>query len=224
MSKTNTTTLAVISLSVLGLFFLLNDKDKSKDTKPSKYPPIPPPPSPSSSPTAFVKKYYPYAIDSEHATGVPALLTIAQAGIESAWGKFAFGNNFFGIKKGKGWNGAIQSLKTWECSPTNDTLIKVYPAHSQGSNDSCNTMNKPSYRVSSEFRAYPTAKEGFIDHGNFLKTNKRYNKAFAYTKDPIQFAREIARAGYATAPNYESVLTSTIDTINKLMSHGGGTW
>lgn len=174
-------------------------------------------------PSQFVKKYYPLALDSQYITKVPALVTLAQAGLESGFGKNAYGNNFFGIKAGSSWKGGVQKLRTWECGKTTDEIIQVFPAHSEGSNPNCNAYNKTSYRVYGKFRAYPDAKAGFIDHGDFLRDNARYKNAFKY-KEPSQFGLEIAKAGYATAPNYAEILVKTIINTKKVLASGGGSW
>lgn len=196
-------------LVALGIYLLSDTgkEDKSKIISPGS----------SNSPTDFIKKYLPFALQSQIATGVPAVVTLAQAGLESSWGKHAYGNNFFGIKAGGTWNGAIQKLKTWECSKTNDELIKIYSPNSHGSNPNCNSKGKPSYRVYSKFRAYSSPEQGFIDHGYFLKNNSRYKKAFDYKNNPTQFALEIAKAGYATAPNYASILVQTVLNVQKVL-------
>lgn len=159
---------------------------------------------------------YPYAVGSQYTTGVPALFTIAQAGLESGWGKSAYGYNFFGIKADKNWKGKIQKLKTWECGKTNDEVIQAFAPGAPGANPSCSKAGKTSYRVWGKFRAYDTPKEGFEDHGAFLKNNKRYSTAFLY-KDPISFAREVAKAGYATAPNYGTILVDTIRNVQTVL-------
>ena len=66
--------------------------------------------------------------------------------------------------------------------------------------------------VQAAFRAYHNAQESFTDHGRFLKDNSRYHRAFAFKKNPEQFARELQRAGYATDPNYASTLISIMRT------------
>ena len=60
------------------------------------------------SPTDFIKLYYPLAVRYNAGGSIPAVFTIAQAGIESAWGtsyKFMHFRNVFGIKAGKNWPG-----------------------------------------------------------------------------------------------------------------------
>ena len=49
-------------------------------------------------PKDFVKKYKPFALESEKKTGISHLFTLAQAALESRWGERAEGYNFFGIK------------------------------------------------------------------------------------------------------------------------------
>jgi hypothetical protein len=69
------------------------------------------------------------------------------------------------------------------------------------------------YVVDAWFRAYPDPATAFNAHGEFLVRNKRYAKAFTVAHDPYAFAAEVARAGYATDPSYERVLTSVMRTI-----------
>ncbi len=168
-------------------------------------------------PTDFIKKHYWDARSSMYKTGVPELVTLAQAGLESNWGKAAYGNNFFGIKASKSWDGKIQKLRTWECGKTNDEIINIYKYGSPGSNPNCNTAHKDSYRVYGKFRAYERPLDGFIDHGKFLLENHRYKDAFKYKNNPEQFAWEVANAGYATAPNYGRTLADTIRNIRKVI-------
>jgi flagellum-specific peptidoglycan hydrolase FlgJ len=166
---------------------------------------------------AFFLKYYPYAQQSEAQTNVPALVTLAQAATESGYGKYAFGNNFFGIKAGSAWTGATQKLKTWECGKTgdpstdniSDEVIQIFPPGDPNGNASCNSNGSYSYRVYSIFRAYATPLDSFIDHGNFLVQNKRYAPAFN-TTTPADFALAVAAAGYSTAPTYGKMLVNTM--------------
>lgn len=172
----------------------------------------------------FLIKYYPYAKESESRSKIPAFFILAQAGIESRWGNSAPGNNFFGKKAFSSWKGATQKLKTWECGKTgdpvkdgiSDEIIKIYPPGSPEGNGSCNSGGKYSYRVYGKFKAYATPLEGFLDHSNFLLTNSRYKKAFEFLNSPEEFARQIAKAGYATAPNYAEVLVNSISQVKKL--------
>jgi flagellum-specific peptidoglycan hydrolase FlgJ len=123
---------------------------------------------------------------SQLATGVPASVTIAQAILESDWGKSGLavrGQNYFGIKatKGPGPAGVI-TMNTWE------------------------VMNGKNVTVSAGFRKYNNMEESFTDHGNFLANGPRYAKAMAVKDDARAFARAIHAAGYATDPAYSTKL------------------
>ena len=155
----------------------------------------------------FVLKYYKDALDSEKATGVPALFTLAQAALESGWGKHAPGNMFFGIKAGKSWKGKRQLLRTTEylSTPNSKAFPEVISVTPVGN-------GKYKYVVRDWFRAYDSPRESFIDHGNFFIQNKRYSDAFK-TKDSKAWATAVAKAGYATAPDYASILHKIIDRM-----------
>jgi flagellum-specific peptidoglycan hydrolase FlgJ len=131
------------------------------------------------------------ALASERETGVPASVTIAQAILESDWGRSLLsvqGQNYFGIKafSEPGPAGVI-SMNTWEVLSGKDVTVK------------------------DAFKAYHNLDESVMDHGRFLRINGRYAPAFKFTRDPREFARQIAAAGYATDPAYPSKLIALMD-------------
>ena len=75
------------------------------------------------------------------------------------------------------------------------------------------TPGKYKYEVKDWFRKYDTPEECFTDHAQFFFRNKRYAKALLVKSDPYKFAEEVAKAGYATAPNYADSLKKLIKTI-----------
>ncbi|NLR60379.1 glycoside hydrolase family protein [Chitinophaga polysaccharea] len=163
----------------------------------------------------FIQQYGQNATDSMRQTRVPASVTLAQAALESGWGKHAPGFNFFGIKAGAHWTGATQLLTTTEVHSDNDRSRHPYPEVISIEQFTDNNGNvKYRWRVKDTFRSYANAAESFVDHGNFLVNNSRYRPAFSHTDDGRQFAREIARAGYATDPNYGDTLVQLIDRNN----------
>jgi len=172
----------------------------------------------------FLIKFYPFAKEAESRSKIPAFFILAQAGLESRWGNSAPGNNFFGKKAFSSWTGKVQKLKTWECGRTGDPvkdgirdeIIKIHPPGDPTGNGSCNSKGFYSYRVYGKFKAYDTPLEGFLDHSKFLESNPRYKKAFDYLNSPEQFALQVAKAGYATAPNYGEVLVNSISQVKKL--------
>ena len=68
-----------------------------------------------------------------------------------------------------------------------------------------------------KFRAYPNVAASFMDHDRFLLVNPRYRAAFQYTRDPIRFAIEVAKAGYAENPNYASILTGAMKMVAQVL-------
>jgi len=136
-------------------------------------------------PADFFAALLPGAIACLDATGVPAGVTLAQAACESAWGTKAPGNNLFGIKADAAWAGPTVSFATHE------------------------DLAGRWVEITAAFRAYPDFASSLIDHGRFLRANPRYAACFA-TGDSIAFARAVAAAGYATAPDYGDTLCTII--------------
>jgi hypothetical protein len=144
---------------------------------------MPADPAPES-PEEFIAWAAELAQDGWEEHRVPAPVTIAQAINESGWGGSALtkeGNAYFGIKC-FGEPGPVAA----GCRP--------YPTSECDERDCVPTEGV--------FRVYHSAADSFADHGRFLTENPRYEPAFAHTDDPDEFARQIHRAGYATAPDY----------------------
>lgn len=156
--------------------------------------PLPIPPSATESQAAFILSIAEAARASQRNTGVPASVCLAQAILESYWGSSRLtreANNYFGIKAtSRGGTAGTVYFNTYEHINGQQVL-----------------MNEP-------FRAYLTVEDSFVDHGLFFIENPRYATAMEHTDDPDQFAREIARAGYATAPTYASELIRLMESFN----------
>jgi flagellum-specific peptidoglycan hydrolase FlgJ len=149
--------------------------------------------SPTGEQAKFIEEAGQAARASQDATGVPASVTVAQAILESDWGRSAIGpaNNYFGIKaqSGPGPAGVVYA-------------------------NTVEFLNGAYVTVSAPFRAYNSMAESFIDHGRFLVQNSRYAPAFQFTNDPPAFARAIQQAGYATDPSYADKLIAIMDTYD----------
>jgi flagellum-specific peptidoglycan hydrolase FlgJ len=121
---------------------------------------------------------------------VPAAVTIAQAILESEWGRSGLSTraqSYFGIKAASGAGPAgVVRMDTWEVFGGQNTVVR------------------------DGFKAYHNLEESVMDHGRFLKENPRYASAFG-TEDPKEFARRIHLSGYATDPDYCGKLNSLID-------------
>jgi len=163
-------------------------------------------------PKDFVTQFYPFAKQSQDKTGISAIAVLAQAALESGWGKAAVGNMFFGVKDTDGVNGNEQLLVTTEYSKRADLkfpeIISITPVIKNG-------QKYFKYKVKDYFRKYDTPEQSFTDHCNFLLANPRYKAALAVKSDPYAFVDAIATAGYATAPDYATLLKSICKTIEK---------
>ena len=159
-------------------------------------------------PKEFIKQYKPFAIETERKTGISHLFTLAQAALESGWGTRTFGNMLFGIKaRPETPADKKQLLRTTEVlSSANAVFPKIFSIKKRAD-------GKYTYSVLDWFRKYETQEECFTDHAQFFFINKRYAKALLVRSDPYKFAEEVAKAGYATAPNYADSLKKLIKTI-----------
>lgn len=163
----------------------------------------------------FVKKYYPFALETEKKKGIKAQFTLAQAALESAWGKSAPGNMFFGVKAGKDTTAdKKQLLRTTEILKDDKQGNKFPEVISIEKRPD----GKYKYIVRAWFRKYGTPEESFSDHADFFYKNKRYAEALKAKNDPYRFAEEIAKAGYATATNYANVLKSIIKEVDAIIN------
>ena len=141
---------------------------------------------------------------SERLTGVPASITIAQAILESGWGKHHMGsaNNYFGIK-----------AQTSHGKVTFGNVATGYV--DKETKEHIKKLNKD-ISITAHFRSYKNMSDSFLDHGLFLKNNPRYHHAlvnYAKTKDADEFAHGLQKAGYATDPHYAELLISIMKKI-----------
>jgi flagellum-specific peptidoglycan hydrolase FlgJ len=162
----------------------------------------------------FVRTLYPYAKECSEITGIDPIFILAQAALESGWGKYAPGNMYFGVKDRDGLNGNEQLITTTEYSQRSDLkfpeIIKVEPVLLKG-------LKYFKYTVKDYFRKYETPKQSFLDHSYFFLRNKRYAKALIDKDNGYRFADAVAKAGYATDPNYARGLKLVISTIERFI-------
>jgi len=164
-------------------------------------------------PKNFVSSYLPYAQEAQAATGISAVAILAQAALESGWGDRAVGNMFFGIKDtDKGKTGKGQLLVTTEYLKSPDQK-KLFP---EVISVTWNERRKRwKYVVKDWFRKYDSPAGSFKDHAQFFLQNQRYAVAMTNAGDPIRFLQEVAKAGYATAPDYAKILIQLVKMIQR---------
>ncbi len=138
-----------------------------------------------SKPLEFIRSLLPQAEAAARKLGISAKTLVAQAALETGWGKHQIKNadgtpsyNFFGIKAHGQWDGASVSKTTQEYSGG--------VAHAEVA----------------AFRSYSSPAEAFNDYVNFIKGNPRYAAALQHGGDGDRYAEGLQRAGYATDPAY----------------------
>jgi flagellar protein FlgJ len=142
----------------------------------------------------FIDKLLPHAKTASQSTGIPSHFMLAQAALESGWGKHEIRHadnspsyNLFGIKAGANWKGDVVETVTTEY------------------------INGVPQKVVEKFRAYNSYAEGFNDYAKLLLDNPRYAKVLKST-DAATFANGLQRAGYATDPLYADKLIRILNS------------
>ena len=161
-------------------------------------------------PKEFVKKYKPFALETERKTGISAIFILAQSALETGWGNSAPGNMMFGVKAKAGTPPEKRQLVV-----TKEVLSSPNVAFPEIIRITKRADGNYLYEVKDWFRKYDSPEESFTDHANLFLKNKRYAKALLVRSDPYKFAEEVAKAGYATEPTYADRLKGVIRTIEK---------
>ncbi|MBC3420344.1 flagellar assembly peptidoglycan hydrolase FlgJ [Pseudomonas sp. RW3S2] len=138
----------------------------------------------------FVATMLPMAEQAAKRIGIDPRYLVAQAALETGWGKSVMRNtdgssshNLFGIKATGNWQGGEARAITSEFR--NGQFVKETAA----------------------FRSYDSYQDSFHDLVSLLQNNARYQDAVKSADNPEQFVRELQKAGYATDPNYASKIS-----------------
>ena len=143
-------------------------------------------------PTDFIARYAPAAQKACAGTGLLASINLAQAILESGWGASGLtrsANNFFGVKAGSKWRGAVVTMPTKE--EVNGKLITVNAA----------------------FRKYATPEAAFADRVQLFRTLTRYQRLFQLDTFELE-ARLLKACGYATDSQYPEKLIAIVRKYN----------
>jgi peptidoglycan hydrolase FlgJ len=143
----------------------------------------------------FVSAVLPTIRRAAQSLGVNPLGLLAQAALETGWGKrmarTADGSpslNMFGIKAGEGWTGARAVADTVEFSGGVATQRRT------------------------AFRAYGSIEESVSDFAKLLGNSPRYRDAIAAGGNAQAYIHNIARSGYATDPDYGNKLNQILNS------------
>ncbi|TBR37188.1 MULTISPECIES: flagellar assembly peptidoglycan hydrolase FlgJ [Dyella] len=140
---------------------------------------------------SFVQSLAPHAQAAAEKLGVSVRALLAQAALETGWGKHlpshgdgSTSNNLFGMKAGSSWDGEKVSVPTLEYE------------------------NGVAVRKRDQFRAYDSPSESFSDYADVLANSPRYTAALGRGEDVRGFAHALVRGGYATDPAYANKLVA----------------
>ncbi len=156
------------------------------------------------SPEDFIAKIAPYAKRAAEKLGIDKAILMAQAALETGWGKYVLANNqgessnnLFNIKRGESWKNDSVKQTTLEYE---GGLIK---------------------QENAEFRVYESITQSFDDFIQFITGNERYKNA-VNANDDETFIKELHIAGYATDPKYSDKVLSVYKKINTLVDQYPG--
>lgn len=136
-------------------------------------------------PEEFVAHLLPIAEKIGRKAGLDGKTLLAQAALETGWGKHVMPNdkggsshNLFGVKAIRNWSGDLATHNTLE--HTGDKFEQVKDI----------------------FRSYDSYEDSFEDYLKFLQSHPRYQTALRQGKDGASYVQELQNAGYATDPRY----------------------
>ncbi|MBL0520028.1 flagellar assembly peptidoglycan hydrolase FlgJ [Aeromonas enteropelogenes] len=144
-------------------------------------------------PQEFVNRLMPLAKKAADKLGLSPAVLVAQAALESGWGKRVIRDgegqithNLFGIKADPRWQGPKTVVSTLE--------------YEQG----------VASRQKAAFRSYESFEESFNDYVDFLTSGTRYKGALAKVDSPDRYFEALQQAGYATDPHYARKLKQVL--------------
>lgn len=133
---------------------------------------------------SFTQKLMPLLQKAGQQLGVSPKILLAQAAIETGWGRSVVGNNLFGIKAGPSWSGGKVEAATHEYQ--DGELVGIVDA----------------------FRSYPSAEASVADFVSLVANNPRYRAALGAGEDVGAYAHGLLSGGWATDINYAHKLAA----------------
>jgi flagellar protein FlgJ len=147
-----------------------------------------------SSPQEFIEHIWGYAYHAGKKLNVSPEVLVAQAALETGWGRHAVkdengisSNNLFNIKADSRWTGPRINQQTTEY------------------------VDGVARQENANFRAYESLEASFNDYVNFLQKHERYKKALNYSQDTSKYLQELQSAGYATDPDYATKIEAIMN-------------
>jgi flagellar protein FlgJ len=144
----------------------------------------------------FISQLRPHAEQAARELGVDPNALLAQAALETGWGRSVPCNangdcsfNLFGIKAGSQWSGATVNVPTLEF----EAGIPV--------------------RKVERFRAYDSPADSFRDYAALIRDSSRYASARGAGDNVEAFATALQQGGYATDPHYAQKIAAVASEV-----------
>ena len=144
----------------------------------------------------FISQLRPHAEQAARELGVDPNALLAQAALETGWGRSVPCNaqgecsfNLFGIKAGSQWSGATVNVPTLEF----EDGIPV--------------------RKVERFRAYDSPADSFRDYAALIRDSSRYASARGAGDNVEAFATALQQGGYATDPHYAQKIAAVASEV-----------
>jgi flagellar protein FlgJ len=137
----------------------------------------------------FLRQLRPHAEQAARELGVDPNALLAQAALETGWGRSVSSNNLFGIKAGSEWSGATVNVPTLEF----EEGIPV--------------------RKVERFRAYDSPADSFRDYAALIRDSSRYASARGAGENIEAFATALQQGGYATDPHYAQKIAAVASEV-----------
>ena len=135
----------------------------------------------------------PYAQEAAKKLNLDPDVLVAQAALETGWGKFVIkdnkGNNsfnLFNIKATDSWQGKKVAVSTLEYH------------------------NGVAKKENANFRSYNSYAESFADYVKLISESPRYEKAKSQVNDASAYLDALQEGGYATDPHYADKIKSIL--------------
>jgi flagellum-specific peptidoglycan hydrolase FlgJ len=193
---------------------------KSGTSQPAPKPtnePTKPKVEPKTKAEKFIAKFWDPAKHYEKTTGLSAIFTLAQGGIERGWNIQSTGFNLFGITASESYTGPKVLLRTKE---QHDSPNHKYPKiHSIRWDEK---KEKYIYDCERYFRVYTSYEECFADRLAILQ-KPHFSHAWPHRGDPYEFVRQL-QAGkkvYATGSDYVSAMGGFIKQTERIIQKLG---
>ncbi|GFM49494.1 flagellar rod assembly protein/muramidase FlgJ [Pseudomonas cichorii] len=154
----------------------------------------------------FVATMLPLAKEAAARIGVDPVMLVAQAALETGWGKSIMrqqdgssSHNLFGIKATGSWQGAQARAITSEFR--DGKMVKE----------------------TADFRSYDSYADSFHDLVSLLQNNNRYKEVVNSADNSEQYLKELQKAGYATDPAYASKISQIAKQMKSYQNYAAAT-